>query len=54
MMIEKEQALLAQIIDLFAQRFDRNAVLCGGMERATVNPGYIRHLVFLQNEYPPR
>lgn len=30
-MIEKEQALLAQIIDLFAQRFDRNAVLCGGM-----------------------
>jgi len=31
MMIEKEQALLAQIIDLFAQRFDRNAVLCGGM-----------------------
>jgi len=30
-MIEKEQALLAQIIDLFAQRFDRHAVLCGGM-----------------------
>ncbi len=30
-MIEKEQTLLAQIIDLFAQRFDRNAVLCGGM-----------------------
>jgi len=30
-MIEREQALLAQIIDLFAQRFDRNAVLCGGM-----------------------
>lgn len=30
-MIEKEQALLAQIIDLFAQRFDKNAVLCGGM-----------------------
>lgn len=30
-MIEKEQALLAQIIDLFAQRFDRKAVLCGGM-----------------------
>jgi predicted nucleotidyltransferase component of viral defense system len=30
-MIEKEQALLAQIVDLFAQRFDRNAVLCGGM-----------------------
>lgn len=30
-MIEKEQALLAQIIDLFAQQFDRRAVLCGGM-----------------------
>lgn len=30
-MIEKEQALLAQVIDLFAERFDKKAVLRGGM-----------------------
>lgn len=30
-MIEKEQALLARIVDLFAQRFDKRAVLRGGM-----------------------
>lgn len=30
-MIEKEQRLLAQVLDLFAQKFDRRAVLRGGM-----------------------
>lgn len=30
-MIEKEQRLLARVLDLFAQRFDRKAVLRGGM-----------------------
>ncbi|MBN1673111.1 MAG: nucleotidyl transferase AbiEii/AbiGii toxin family protein [Kiritimatiellae bacterium] len=30
-MVEKEQALLARIIDLFAERFDKRAVLRGGM-----------------------
>lgn len=29
--IEKEQALLAQVMDLFAERFDKKAVLRGGM-----------------------
>jgi len=30
-MIEKEQRLLARVLDLFAQKFDRKAVLRGGM-----------------------
>lgn len=30
-MIEKEQRLLARVLDLFAQKFDRHAVLRGGM-----------------------
>lgn len=30
-MIEKEQQLLAQVVDLFAQKFDKKAVLRGGM-----------------------
>ena len=30
-MIEKEQQLLARVLDLFAQKFDRKAVLRGGM-----------------------
>ena len=30
-MIEKEQQLLARVLDLFAQRFDKKAVLRGGM-----------------------
>ena len=30
-MTEKEQALLAQVLNLFAQKFDRKAVLRGGM-----------------------
>lgn len=30
-MIEKEQELLARVLDLFAQQFDRKAVLRGGM-----------------------
>jgi len=30
-MIEKEQQLLARILDLFAQKFDKKAVLRGGM-----------------------
>lgn len=30
-MIEKEQQLLAQVLDLFAQKFDKKAVLRGGM-----------------------
>ena len=30
-MINKEQALLAKIIDLFARKFDKNAILRGGM-----------------------
>lgn len=30
-MIEKEQQLLATVLDLFAQKFDKNAVLRGGM-----------------------
>lgn len=30
-MIEKEQELLARVLDLFAQKFDRKAVLRGGM-----------------------
>ncbi len=30
-MIEKEQRLLARVLDLFAQKFDRKAILRGGM-----------------------
>jgi len=30
-MMEKEQALLAKVLDLFAQKFDKRAVLRGGM-----------------------
>ncbi len=30
-MIEKEQQLLAQVLDLFAQKFDKKAILHGGM-----------------------
>ena len=30
-MMEKEQKLLDRIIDIFAQKFDKNAILCGGM-----------------------
>ena len=30
-MIEKEQALLAKVLDMFADRFDKHAVLRGGM-----------------------
>jgi hypothetical protein len=30
-MIEKEQQLLARVLDLFAQKFDKKAVLRGGM-----------------------
>jgi len=30
-MINKEQALLAKIMDLFARKFDKNAILRGGM-----------------------
>ncbi len=30
-MIAKEQQLLARVLDLFAQKFDRKAVLRGGM-----------------------
>jgi len=30
-MINKEQALLAKILDLFARKFDKNAILRGGM-----------------------
>ena len=30
-MLDKEQKLLARVLDLFAQRFDQNAVLRGGM-----------------------
>ena len=47
-MIEKEQALLVKVLDLFAQRFDKKAVLCGGMvlrilgcERLTNDLDYI-------------
>ena len=30
-MINREQALLAKVLDLFARTFDKNAVLRGGM-----------------------
>ena len=30
-MIEKEQQLLAQVLDLFAQKFNKKAILRGGM-----------------------
>jgi hypothetical protein len=30
-MVEREQALIARVLDLFARRFDKRAVLRGGM-----------------------
>jgi len=48
--MEQEQALLARIIDLFAQRFDKRAVLRGGMVlRILGSPRYTNdlHYVFV-------
>ena len=47
-MIEKEQQLLAQVLDLFAQKFDKKAVLRGGMVlRVLGSPRLTNHLDYV-------
>ena len=47
-MIEKEQALMARVVDLLAQRFDKHAVLRGGMVlRVLGSPRLTNHLDYV-------
>ena len=54
-MIEKEQRLLARVVDLFAQRFDKKAILRGGMVlRVLGSPRLTNDLDYVFVPYKPK